>query len=202
MSSNRAVTSLALLLAYSLSVHLAVLSGYILPALILLGGIFSLVIIRTGRRWLLPLIPLTLTLLWLWQSTAELILLPPILTSLLLALVFASTLAPGATPLVTQFSQLMQGELDAKAIRYTRQVTIAWVVFLGLMTIEEVALALYASPLVWSLFTNVLNYLFLLLFFLAEYLLRIRRFTEMEHLGFIDFMLSLAKVDLKCIKTF
>jgi hypothetical protein len=94
MSRNRAVTSLALLLTYSLSVHLGVPCGYLLTALILPGGIFSLTVINSGRH------------------------------------------------------------------------------------------------------------LFLMLFFLAEYLLRIRRFSETEHPGFIDFMLSLAKVDLKCIKTF
>jgi uncharacterized membrane protein len=202
MSRKRLATSLGLLLAYSLSVHLGVLSGHTLPALILLGGVFSLAIIGTGRRLLLPMVPLILYLLWSWQFTATLLLLPPILINLVLAIVFGSTLVPGATPLITQFSQIMKGDLDAKAIRYTRQVTVAWVVFFCLMTLEAVALARYASPFVWSLFTNFLNYLFLFLFFFLEYLLRIRRFTEVEHLGFIDFMFSLAKVDLKCIKTF
>jgi uncharacterized membrane protein len=202
MSKRRLVTSLALLLAYSLSVHLGVLSGHTLPALILLGGVFSLAIIGTGRWLLLPLVTLILYLLWSWQFSATLLLLPPILINLVLAIVFGSTLVPGATPLITQFSQIMKGDLDAKAIRYTRQVTIAWIVFFVLMTIEAVVLALYASPFVWSLFTNFLNYLFLFLFFFVEYLLRIRRFNEVEHLSFIDFMLSLAKVDLKCIKTF
>jgi uncharacterized membrane protein len=199
---SRLVISLVLLLTYSLSVHLGVLSGHILPALILLGVVFSLAVITSGRWLFLPLIPLILYLLWSWQSAVALLMLPPILINLLLAVVFASTLVPGATPLITQFSQIMKGDLDAKALRYTRQVTIAWVVFFGLMTIEAAVLALYASPVVWSLFTNFLNYLFLLLFFFIEYLLRTHRFTEVEHLSFIDFMLSLAKVDLKCIKTF
>jgi uncharacterized membrane protein len=202
MSRNRLAISIVLLLTYSLSVHLGVLSGQTLPALILLGSLFSLAIIGSGRWLLQPLIPLGLYLLWSWQSATALLQLPPILINLLLTLVFASTLAPGATPLITQFSQIMKGDLDAKAIRYTRQVTIAWVVFFGLMTIEAVTLALYASPFVWSLFTNCLNYLFLFLFFFIEYLLRTRRFTEVEHPGFIDFMLALVKVDLKCIKTF
>jgi uncharacterized membrane protein len=202
MSRKRIATSLTLLLAYSLSVHLGVLSGHTLPALILLGGVFSLAIIASGRRILLLIVPLILYLLLSWRFAAELILLPPILINLTLAIVFGSTLVPGATPLITQFSRIMKGDLDAKAIRYTRQVTIAWVVFFCLIAIETVALTLYASPFVWSLFTNFLNYLFLFLFFFFEYLLRIRRFTEVEHLSFIDFMLSLTKVDLKCIKTF
>ena len=202
MSRNKLAISLALLVAYSLSVHLGMISGHTLPALILLGSVFSLAVISSGRWLLLPLIPLILYLLWSWKSAAALLLLPPILINLLLALVFASTLVPGATPLITQFSHIMKGDLDAKALRYTRQVTFAWVGFFVLMAIEAVILALYAPPFVWSLFTNLLNYLFIILFFFIEYLLRIRRFTDVEHLSFIDFMLSLAKVDLKCIKTF
>lgn len=199
---SRLVISLVLLLTYSLSVHLGVLSGHPLPALIVLGCVLSLAVISSGRWLLLPLIPLILCLLWSWQSATAVLLLPPILINILLAIVFASTLAPGATPLITQFSQIMKGDLDAKALRYTRHVTIAWVLFFGLMTIETIGLALYASPFIWSLFTNFFNYLFLFLFFFVEYLLRTHRFTEVEHLSFIDFMLSLAKVDLRCIKTF
>jgi uncharacterized membrane protein len=70
------------------------------------------------------------------------------------------------------------------------------------MGMESILLALYAPPLVWSLFTNFLNYFFLLLFFLVEYFLRVRLFPEQEHPGFIPFLRSLTKVDPRCIKTF
>jgi uncharacterized membrane protein len=96
----------------------------------------------------------------------------------------------------------MKGNLDAKALRYTRNVTLAWVIFFTVLALESLLLALYGSTLVWSLFTNFLNYIFLLLFFLVEYLLRVRLFPEQEHPGFFSFMRSLTKVDPRCFKTF
>lgn len=202
MMRIKVTSGLGLLLLYSLSTHLGVLSGHTLPALLVLGVIAGIVMVRKGHWVLLPLIPLSLYLLWSSKTAAALLLLPPVLVNLLLALVFGSTLLPGATPLITQFAQIMKGDLDTKALRYTRQVTVAWVFFFILMTIETLLLALYASPFIWSLSTNFLNYLFLLIFFLVEYQLRIRRFTEVKHMNFIDFMRSLAKIDPKCIKTF
>lgn len=203
MTRTRSTASLGLLLLlYSLSIHLGVLFGNTLPALLGLGIVFGIVMLLKGYWPLLPLIPLTLYLLWSSQAAAVLFLLPPVLINLLLALVFGSTLLPGATPLITQFSQIMKGDLDSKALRYTRQITIAWVLFFSLMSIEALLLALYASPFIWSFFTNFLNYLFVIAFFLVEYRLRIRRFTEVEHPGFINFMRSLTKIDPKCIKTF
>jgi uncharacterized membrane protein len=199
---HKALLSIGLVLIYSLSIHFGVLSGHPLPALLVLGALISIPLLDRRRWWLLPLVPLILYLAWSTHSAGALLLLPPVLINLLLAVVFGSTLLPGATPLITQFSRIMKGTLDAKALRYTRRVTLAWVVFFTLMTLESVLLALYAPPWVWSLFTNFLNYLFLLLFFLAEYGLRVRLFPEQEHPGFIPFIRSLTKVDPRCIKTF
>lgn len=199
---HKALLSVGLLLVYSLSIHFGILSGQQLPALLVLVGVSTLLLLRRRRWWLLPLIPLILYLIWSTDSVSTLLLLPPVFIHLLLALVFGSTLLPGATPLITQFSQIMKGKLDAKALKYTRRVTLAWVIFFVVMALESVLLALYAPPLVWSLFTNFLNYLFLLLFFLVEYVLRVRLFPEQEHPGFIPFLRSLAKIDPRCIKTF
>lgn len=199
---HKALLSIGLLLVYSLSIHFGILSGQHLPALLVLLGVSTLLLLRRRRWWLLPLIPLALYLIWSTDSVSTLLLLPPVLINLLLALVFGSTLLPGATPLITQFSRIMKGHLDAKALKYTRRVTLAWVIFFAFMALESVLLALYAPPLVWSLFTNFLNYIFLLLFFLVEYFLRVRLFPEQEHPGFIPFLRSLTKVDPRCIKTF
>ena len=194
--------SLALLLAYSISIHLGVISGNILLAMLVIGVMVSIVLLRKGHWLLLPLIPLVLYLLWWSQTAHAFFLLPPVLINVSLAMVFGSTLMPATTPLVTQFAQIMGGDLDPKVLRYTHQLTVAWVIFFVVMSIEALLLALYASPFVWSLFTNFLNYIFILLFFLVEYRFRVHRLTELEHPRFIDFMRSLAKVDPKCIKTF
>ena len=199
---HKALLSIGLLLIYSISIHFSALSGHQLPALLVLGTLISLLLLNRRRWWLLPPVLLLLYLIWSTDSVGTLLLLPPVLINLLLALIFGSTLLSGATPLITQFSKIMKGELNAKALIYTRRVTFAWVIFFVVMSLESVLLALYASPLVWSLFTNFLNYLFLLLFFLAEYILRVRLFPEQEHQGFLPFLRSLMKVDPRCIKTF
>ena len=199
---HKALLSIGLLLIYSLSIHFGVLSGHPLPALLVLAALVSIPLLDRRRWWLLPLVPLILYLVWSTHSAGTLLLLPPVLINLAMALIFGSTLLPGATPLITQFSRILKGTLDAKALRYTRRITLAWVVFFTLMALESVLLALYAPPWVWSLFTNFLNYLFLLLFFLVEYALRVRLFPEQEHPGFIPFIRSLTKVDPRCIKTF
>jgi uncharacterized membrane protein len=199
---HKVLLSIGLLLIYSLSIHLGVISGLQLPALFVLMVVCMLLLLNRRRWWLLPLIPLCFYLIWSTDSVNAVLLLPPVLINLVMALVFGSTLLPGATPLITQFSQIMKGNLDAKALRYTRYVTLAWVIFFIFLALESLLLALYASNLVWSLFTNFVNYLFLLLFFLAEYLLRVRLFPEQEHPGFLSFMRSLTKVDPRCFKTF
>lgn len=199
---HKALLSIGLLLIYSLSIHFGVLSGHPLPALLVLAALISIPLLDRRRWWLLPLVPLILYLVWSTHSAGALLLLPPVLINLAMALIFGSTLLPGATPLITQFSRILKGTLDTKALRYTRRITLAWVVFFTLMALESVLLALYAPPWVWSLFTNFLNYLFLLLFFLVEYALRVRLFPEQEHPGFIPFIRSLTKVDPRCIKTF
>ncbi len=199
---HKALLSVGLLLIYSLCIHFGALSGHQLPAIIVLGTLICLLLFNRRRWWLLPLVPLVLYLIWSTDSAGALLLLPPVLINMMLALVFGSTLLPGATPLITQFSKIMKGDLTPKAIIYTRRVTIAWVVFFVGIALESVLLALYTSPVMWSLFTNFLNYVFLLLFFLAEYLLRVHLFPEQEHPGFIPFLRSLTKVDPRCIKTF
>lgn len=207
MSKSKVVTGLGLVLFYSLSVHLGVLSGQFVPALVVLAFIAGMTVGRKARSrspwlWLLLLSILTgLLLLWSSDIASSLLLLPPITMNLLLALVFGGTLLPGATPLITQFSKVMKGYLNERALIYTRQVTVAWVFFFALMAAESALLAFYATPFVWSLFTNFLNYIFVLLFLLLEYFLRTRLVTEVEHPGFIEFIRSLTKIDPKCIKT-
>jgi uncharacterized membrane protein len=199
---HKALLSIGLLLIYSLTIHLGVLSGLQLPALLVLMAVCIILLFNRRRWWLLPLIPLCFYLIWSTDSVGAVLLLPPVLINLVMAMVFGSTLLPGATPLITQFSRIMKGNLDAKALRYTRNVTLAWVIFFTVLALESLLLALYGSTLVWSLFTNFFNYIFLLLFFLVEYLLRVRLFPEQEHPGFFSFMRSLTKVDPRCFKTF
>ena len=108
--------------------------------------------------------------LWWWGKAMGFMYLPPVLVNLAMMVLFGKTLLPGATPLVARVASLWRGQLDALVARYTRRVTVAWTVFFALMALESVGLALFAPLHVWSLFTNFLNYVLVLLFFITTWL--------------------------------
>lgn len=137
--------------------------------------------------------------LWWWGDAMALMFVPPVLINLAMMVLFWRTLLPGAMPLVGRVAALWRGTLDPAVARYTRRVTIAWTVFFGLSAVESIALALFAPLHVWSLFTNCLNYIFVLLFFVIEYRLRLFCLPEHEHLSFRAFCRLLTSTDLRTL---
>ena len=137
--------------------------------------------------------------LWWWGKAVDLMYLPPVLVNLALMALFGKTLLSGATPLVGRVASLWHGPLDPVVSRYARRVTIAWTVFFALMALESIGLALFAPLHVWSLFTNLLNYVFVLLFFVIEYQLRQFCLPSHEHLSFRAFCHLLASTDLRTL---
>ena len=137
--------------------------------------------------------------LWWWGKAMGFMYLPPVLVNLAMMVLFGKTLLPGATPLVARVASLWRGQLDALVARYTRRVTVAWTAFFALMALESVGLALFAPLHVWSLFTNFLNYVLVLLFFIIEYRLRLRCLSSHEHLSFRAFCHLLASTDLRTL---
>jgi uncharacterized membrane protein len=115
-----------------------------------------------------------------WGANQALFLPPPAI-SLFFCLLFAKTLLPGSEPLVTRIARLERGELSLELIAYTRRVTWVWAGFLLLVTLESILLATYTSVETWSLFANMLNYVFIGALFAAEYIYRINRFGRTGH---------------------
>lgn len=192
---------LALVAAYSAAVHLAL--AYRLPALALalllaLSAAALAAPLRRGRpvAWLtlLALGGAGLALLYL-QRGALLLYAPPLFYTLGGLLLFGRTLRPGHTPLVTRIAGAMGDELDAHRRAYTRRVTQGWTLLFLAMTVELIVLATYASPALWSLFANVINYLILGAAFLVEFALRKRHFPDAG--GFAGFVRGLRRVDLR-----
>lgn len=116
---------------------------------------------------------------------------------------FATSLIPGKTPLITRFAALIRGEnADALTIvvqQYTRKVTQLWAasfMFLGLISL---LLALYAPVITWSLFTNVISYIILILLFVLEYGARKRLVGEHMDYSIKEFVERLLKVDFRSI---
>ena len=137
--------------------------------------------------------------LWWWGKAVDFMYLPPVLVNLALAVLFGKTLLPGATTLVARVASLWRGVLDPVVARYTRRVTMAWAAFFVLMALESIGLALFAPLHVWSLFTNFLNYVFVLLFFVIEYQLRLHCLPSHEHLSFRAFCRLLVSTDLRTL---
>jgi uncharacterized membrane protein len=200
---------LCAVICYPFAVHSSVFSGSIIPGLVILMLLLVLIALTLlmQRNWLGGLSLLLLTALatgiTLQQGeSAGLSLLhtPPIVINLILGLLFSSTLLPGKTPLVSRFASKQHGGiLDRPTREYTRRITQLWVAVFFFMAIESWLMATLAPHQVWSLFTNFINYLVVLLVFVVEYQVRIRRLAHLEHPGFLRFLISLFKVDMRNI---
>ncbi len=92
-----------------------------------------------------------------------------------LLLLFAQSLRPGRTPLVTGLALRMHGTLAPPKRAYTRTVTKAWCVFFAGQVLFSPILLAFTPYRLWSLFINVLDGPLVVLMFAAEY--GIRRWT-------------------------
>jgi uncharacterized membrane protein len=122
-----------------------------------------------------------------WPPAARaLLLLPQLAICLALAWMFGRTLRAGREPLVTRMSRSVHGALPAAIVAYTRNVTLAWTLFLSAMAVTSVLLYLLAPLPVWSLFANVLFFPLVGLMFLAEYAHRILRYRWFSHASIVQ----------------
>lgn len=176
--------TLAMILAYPLVSHLAIrqqaphwVAGY----LILLGVVQIAGARQAGRRAALGrglgLVAAGGLLPWLPLGEAGLFYGPPFLIIGGLLMLFAGSLLPGNTPLISRIAEFIDGApLSAEKRRYTRTVTIVWSGFFVFLLVELLWLGRYASLEVWSWFANGINYGLMGLLLLGEYLVRRYRF--------------------------
>jgi uncharacterized membrane protein len=100
-----------------------------------------------------------------------------------LAWMFASTLRPGATPLITALAERVERTLTPAKRLYTRVLTRAWVVFfLAMIGVSFTVYALAPWPW-WSLFCNLLTPLAATAFFVGEHGFRRWRHPEFERVS-------------------
>jgi uncharacterized membrane protein len=85
-----------------------------------------------------------------------------------LVAVFAGSLAPGRTAVITRVAQHVRGVLSDELLRYTRNVTRAWCGFFGAQLIGSLLLGLFAPLLWWSVFINLCNLPLVFVMFSAE----------------------------------
>ncbi len=194
---------LVLLVLYGLLAHLAGARHDDGLAVLALADIVLLVLMqplleRRGGAWLALLVAVPV-LWWLAHSRfAQLpLLLVPVVFMALVAWFFGRTLRAGQVPLITrmvvEMDQVTVATLAPKLARYTRGLTAAWALLLGVLALANLVLACIAvpdgilatagitPPLTitndqWSWVANSLNYGLIGGFFVLEFLYRERHF--------------------------
>lgn len=107
-------------------------------------------------------------------------------TYAMLAAVFGVTLGRGRQALCTRFAEMVHGSLAADEIRYSRQVTLAWTLFLLAISLVSGILFFFADIGVWSVFANFLSFPLILLMFVVEYGVRLRKLPHQKNHSIMD----------------
>ena len=159
---------------------------------------------------LAPMLTLGLVLLWRWSGTLVTLLAAAAAAYLLrafwplfaqnfsivylvqqtgfysiMAFTFGRSLRAGSVPLCTQLADRVHGPLSALELRYTRQVTVAWVLFFLCNVAANFLLFEFAPLRVWSVFVNFCSLPLILLMFAAEYTVRRRVLPQVQSSGLI-----------------
>jgi uncharacterized membrane protein len=211
---------IALAIAFPLITHAAIVSRSAPLTLASLAVLALLVLLPRLVRWQLlawcavPVVVGGLILLWRVHAAWLPLYATPVLISFGVAWLFGHTLAAGDVPLVERLARVMHGtEIHPDVRRYARKVTVAWTVLMTVMGLWNLALALIAQPdgvllmagiqppftvavETWSLFANLLNYVIVAVFFVAEYVYRTHRFRDQHtrYRNMFDFMRRAAAV--------
>lgn len=103
----------------------------------------------------------------------------------LMALSFGLSLRKSQVALCTQLADRIHGPLNAQEVRYTRRVTAAWALFFAAITAATVALFVFSSLRIRSLFANFLVLPLIGVMFIAEYAVRRRVLPQVSRPGIL-----------------
>jgi len=118
-----------------------------------------------------------------YQDLAVVYLIQYVVMQLVLAMVFASTLLPGKTPLITHFAQIVYGlSMPAEVERYCRKTTWAWALFFVALALTSLVLYAFGSAMIWSFFCNILYFPLIAAMFIAEYVVRSYSLPKLKRL--------------------
>lgn len=118
-------------------------------------------------------------------------------TETLLSIGFGRTLRSTEVPMCTRFARFIDGPLSDAELVYTRQVTVVWTWFFGLLASLS-TLLYFAAPLQdWSLFANFVTGPLMALLFAMEYAVRVRRFPQHRHRGLLASMKACWKAPVR-----
>ncbi|MHC8302135.1 COG4648 family protein [Pseudomonas sp. ZS1P83] len=127
---------------------------------------------RPGSVWMAITAIVFCLLLALFDSPLLLRWYPVLISAFMLGL-FGLSLKYGP-PMIERLARMREPQLPAKAIVYTRQVTIVWSVFFLCNGLLAAALTLWAPLSWWMLYTGLISYGLMGLLFAIEWLIRQR----------------------------
>lgn len=125
-----------------------------------------------GNRWMAASAIVFCVLLAVFDSPLLLRWYPVLISAFMLGL-FTLSLRYGP-PMVERLARLREPQLPARAVIYTRQVTVAWSVFFLCNGVLAAALTLWAPLSWWMLYTGLISYGLMGLMFAIEWLIRQR----------------------------
>lgn len=173
-----------------------------MAAVLTIIGLFCAAAIRRGGKaaWTAMIILLAVPIILMQlPSVGNLVFWPPVIFLIALAALFGRTLMSGETPIIARFAALLSDDqLPHEELSYARRVTWVWVVLFTSLALESAVLAWLAPMELWSWFTNVFNYLIILLMFFVEYIVRVRKFPK-RHSGFIAFIRSISNINVRAL---
>lgn len=178
-------------LAYLVSAHLATAAQSRWAPFLMLTPL-SLTIVGAvayaAGRWLAAVVAVALVILLaaleplLKSQVNWLYVLEHVGFNLALCGLFAHTLTGGREPLITRLARTVRrGVMPAHAAAYTRRVTLAWSLLFAAIAATSLVLFLFAPLAVWSLFANLIAAALTGTMFVAEYLVRLRVLSDLEH---------------------
>jgi uncharacterized membrane protein len=78
------------------------------------------------------------------------------------------------TPLITQFAKKLQKQpLNEYAIKYTKNATLAWTIFMAVNTVISF-ITVFLSDEIWALYNGFISYILIGTMMLIEYIIRKR----------------------------
>ena len=121
---------------------------------------------------------------------------PPILINVALAMVFGASLLPGRDPLISRFARMEQGVLPPDLDRYTRRLTWIWASLFTAMAMTALALALFGSVTAWSTFTNLVAYALVTALFAGEHAYRRLHYRQYRHASLLELIANVRSAGL------
>jgi uncharacterized membrane protein len=181
VSQIAGAAAVALLVLYPIAAYFSLRSlrpGW-LAGLLIVASLARLVAARasgtplTPQLWLVPLGGIALALWSLLRAAPDAMLYYPVVCNAALLGVFAYSVAYPPT-VIERIARLKDGPLSPEAQRYTRRVTLAWIVFFVVNGGIALYTALRTSLDTWALYNGFIAYLLIGAMFGAEWLVRSR----------------------------